>query len=48
MQRLELRVRIEVLAIASLDWAAVCSLAGVLDLESEQEFSESRKVASEK
>lgn len=48
LQKLEVGAPIEVLAVGALDGAAVCSLAGLLDLESEQEFKESRKVASEK
>ena len=48
VQKLEARVRIEVLAVGGLDGPAVCSLAGLLDLESEQDFNESRKAASEK
>ncbi|KAJ1529287.1 hypothetical protein ONE63_006085 [Megalurothrips usitatus] len=48
VQKLEVKVRIEVLAVCGLDGAALCSLAGLLDLESEQEFNESRKTASEK
>lgn len=48
LQKLEVGAPIEVLAVGALDGTAVCSLAGLLDLESEQEFKESRKVASEK
>ncbi|XP_034249523.1 eIF-2-alpha kinase GCN2 isoform X2 [Thrips palmi] len=48
LQKLEVGAPIEVLAVGALDGAAVCSLAGLLDLESEQEFKESCKVASEK
>lgn len=48
VQKLEARVQIEVLAVGGLDGAAVCSLAGLLDLQSEQDFNESRKAASEK
>lgn len=48
VQKLDVRAPIQVLAVGGLDGSTVCSLAGLLDLESEQDFNESRKAALER